>query len=66
MKTTALVRYPNYEACRRRAHRRSMACVCVNAAERRYFLEKLLDAALAAVTTLGVVVILMFSFTVFT
>lgn len=64
MKTTAVIRYPNYAASRRRAHKRSIACILPNAADSRYFLEKLLDAALAAATTLGVVVILMFSFTV--
>ena len=64
MKTTALIRRPNYAASRRRAFIRANASILPNAASRRYFLEKLLDAALAAATTLGVVVILMFSFTV--
>ena len=65
MKTTAVIRYPNYAASRRRAHKRAIACVLPNAAGAGYFLEKLLDAALAAATTLGVVVILMFSFLIF-
>lgn len=66
MKTTALIRRPNYAACRRRAFIRSNACILPNAAGHRYFLEKLLDAALAAATTVGVVAILMFGFTVLT
>ena len=64
MKTTAVIRYPNYAACRRRAQKRSLACILPNAAQASYYLEKLLDAALAAATTLGVVVALMFTFTV--
>ena len=64
MKTTAVIRYPNYAACRRRAQKRSLACILPNAAQARYYMEKLLDTALAAVTTLGVVVALMFSFTI--
>lgn len=65
MKTTAAIRHTNYFACRRRAHNRSIASILPNAATGSYFLEKVLDAALAAATTLGVVVILMFSFVVF-
>lgn len=64
MKTTATIRRPNYAACRRRAFIRSSACILPNAASHRYFLEKFLDAALAAATTVGVVVALMFSFVV--
>ncbi len=65
MKTAALIRRHNYAAFRRRAFIRSNARILPNAAQGRYFLEKLLDAALAAATTVGVVVALMFSFIVF-
>lgn len=65
MKTAALIRRHNYAAFRRRAFIRSNARPLPNAAQGRYFLEKLLDAALAAATTVGVVVALMFSFIVF-
>lgn len=65
MKTTAAIRRPNYAAYRRRAANRVNANVVPNAAQGRYFLEKLLDAALAAATTMAVVVILLFVFTVF-
>lgn len=65
MKNTAVIRRPNYAAARRRSYRRTNACAFPNAANGRYFLEKLLDAALAAVTTMGVVVIFVFIFTVF-
>lgn len=65
MKTAALIRRHNYAAFRRRAFIRANARVLPNAAQGRYFLEKLLDAALAAATTIGVVVALMFSFIVF-
>lgn len=64
MKTTAVIRRPNYAACRRRAYVRANVNAFPNAAKARYFLEKLLDAALAAATTMGVVVILLFIFTV--
>lgn len=64
MKTTAVIRRPNYAACRRRAFLRSNARFLPNAANGRYFLEKLLDAALAAATTIGIVVSLMFLFVV--
>lgn len=65
MKTTAAIRRPNYAACRRRAYVRANANPFPNAAKGRYFLEKLLDAALAAATTVGVAVTLLFMFTVF-
>lgn len=65
MKNTAVIRRPNFAACRRRAFKRSIWSFLPNAAGARYFLEKLLDAALAAATTLAVVVILLFVFTVF-
>ena len=64
MKNTAIIRRPNYAACRRRAFMRSTACILPNAAGYRYFLEKLLDAALAAATTVAVVTALIFSFLV--
>ena len=64
MKATAMIRRINYAACRRRAFIRTNASILPNAAGRGYFLEKLLDAALAAATTVGVVVALMFSFLV--
>ena len=65
MKQTAAIRRPNFAASRRRAYARSNASPFPNAAGARYFLEKLLDAALAAVTTVSVVVIFVFIFTVF-
>lgn len=65
MKHTAIIRRPNYAACRRRALMRSVRNILPNAAGIGYFLEKLLDAALAAVTTLAVVVCLIFVITVF-
>lgn len=65
MKNTAAIRRPNFAACRRRAFVRTNVSAFPNAAKGRYFLEKLLDAALAAATTLSVVVILVFIFTVF-
>ena len=65
MKNTAAVRRPNFAACRRRALLRSVWSLLPNAADARYFLEKLLDAALAAATTVAVVVCLIFIFAVF-
>ena len=65
MKNNAAIRRPNYAACRRRAFLRSAWNFLPNAADLPYYLEKLLDAALAAATTIGVVVILLFVFTVF-
>ena len=65
MKNTAVVRRPNYAAYRRRALLRSVWSFLPNSAGTRYFMEKLLDAALAAATTLAVVVCLIFVFTVF-
>ncbi len=65
MKQSVLLRRPNYAACRRRAHVRSHVSAFPNAAGAGYFLEKLLDSALAAVTTLGVVAIFLYIFTVF-
>ncbi len=65
MKLSAALRRPNFAACRRRAHNRAIASAYPNAAGARYFLEKLLDAALAAVTTLGLVSIFFYVFTVF-
>lgn len=64
MKTTAVIRRPNYAAYRRRAKAYANASVLPNAADSRYFLEKLLDAALAAAVTVAVVVCLIFIFTV--
>ena len=64
MKATAIIRRINYAACRRRAFIRTNANILPNAAGGRYFLEKLLDTALAAATTVAVVVALMFSFLV--
>ena len=64
MKHIAVFRRPNYSACRRRALLRSVRNILPNAAGMRYFLEKLLDAALAAATTLAVVVCLIFVITV--
>ena len=64
MKTAAIIRRHNYAAFRRRAFIRTNAHALPNAAGHRYFLEKLLDSALAAATTIGVVVALMFSFIV--
>ena len=64
MKATAIIRRINFAACRRRAFIRANASILPNAAGGRYFLEKLLDAALAAATTVAVVVALMFSFLV--
>lgn len=65
MKNTAVIRRPNFSACRRRAFLRSIRSFLPNAADTGYFLEKLLDAALAAATTVAVVVILLFVVTVF-
>lgn len=64
MKATAIIRRTNYAACRRRAFIRANASILPNAAKGRYFLERILDAALAAATTVAVVVALMFSFLV--
>ncbi len=65
MKNTAVIRRPNYAACRRRAQNRNIWSFLPNAAGTRYYLEKLLDAALAAATTVAVMVCLIFIFTVF-
>ena len=65
MKNTAVIRHPNYAAYRRRALLRSVWSFLPNAAGIRYYLEKLLDAALAAATTLALVVCLIFIFAVF-
>lgn len=65
MKNTAAYRRPNYAACRRRAMLRSIWSFLPNAANAQYYLEKLLDAALAAATTVAMVVCLIFIFTVF-
>lgn len=65
MKQTAVVRRPNYAACRRRAFRQTIWSFLPNAADIRYYLEKLLDAALAAAVTVAMVVCLIFIFTVF-
>ena len=64
MKAIAIIRRTDYAACRRRAFRRANASFLPNAAGTRYFLEKILDAALAAATTVGVVTALMFTFLV--
>ena len=64
MKNTAAIRRPNYAAYRRRAFIHTNANSFPNAANGRYFLEKLLDTALAAATTVGVVVIMVFVFAV--
>ena len=50
----------NYYTCRRGTARRYP-----NSASRRYFLEKLLDTALAAAITVAVVAILLFLFILF-
>ena len=50
----------NYYTCRR-----STPCRYPNSAGRRYFLEKLLDTALAAAITVAVVAILLFLFILF-
>jgi cytosine/uracil/thiamine/allantoin permease len=60
MKTATAIRIPNYAARRRRC---TVKALFPNAASARYHLGKLLDAALAAATTIGVVVSLMFAFT---
>ncbi|MBR2889660.1 MAG: hypothetical protein IKC09_05230 [Oscillospiraceae bacterium] len=65
MKNTAAIRRPNFAACRRRAYIRTNHNPFPNAARAGYFLEKVLDGALAAATTLAVVVILLFVVTVF-
>ncbi len=65
MKNTVAIRRPNYFAYRRRAFIRSTVCPFPNAAKAGYFLERLLNAAMAAAITVGVVVISMFVFTVF-
>jgi hypothetical protein len=65
MKNTAAIRRPNYAACRHKAFLRSVWSFLPNSAGVRYHLEKLLDAALAAATTVAVVVCLIFVFTVF-
>ena len=65
MKNTATVRRPDFAACRRRAYIQSHRCIFPNAARTGYFLERLLDGALAAATTLGLVVMVIFVFTVF-
>ena len=65
MKNTAIIRRPNYAACRRRAYIKVNSSPFPNAAKAGYFLERILDGALAAATTTAVVVILLFVFTVF-
>lgn len=65
MKQSAVIRRPNYDACRRRAFRKSVWSFLPNAADIGYYLEKLLDAALAAAITIAMVVSLIFIFTVF-
>ena len=60
MKTAPAIRIPNYTTRRRRSNIRALF---PNAASARYHMGKLLDAALAAATTIGVVVSLMFAFT---
>ena len=65
MKNIAVIRRPNFDACRRRGYRRANAYAFPNAAKGGYFLEKLLDIILAAATTVAVVVALMFMFIVF-
>ena len=59
MKTANAIRIPNYTV----RHRRVVRAAFPNAATTRYHIGRLLDAALAAATTLGVVVSLMFAFT---
>lgn len=65
MKTNAIIRRTNFAASRRRAFLRNIWSFLPNAADLRYYLEKLLDAALAAATTIAMVVILIFVLTVF-
>ena len=59
MKTTAIRSYNYYRS------RRPVAARYPNCASRRYMLEKLLDATLAAAITVAVVVIFLFIFLLF-
>lgn len=61
MKTATAIRRPNYAAYRRR---RVCRTAYPNAASVRYHLNRLLDAALAAATTVGLVASLLFAFAV--
>ena len=65
MKNATAVRRPDFAACRRRAYIQTHRCDYPNAAQAGYFLERLLDGVLAAATTLGLVVMVIFMFTVF-
>jgi hypothetical protein len=60
MKTANAIRIPNYAAYRRRA---AVRCAYPNAASLRYHLDKLLETALAGATVVGLVVSLLFAFT---
>lgn len=61
MKSTTAIRRPNYAAY----HRRRVCRVAYpNAAGIRYHLNRLLDVALAAATTVGLVASLLFAFMV--
>lgn len=64
MKNIAVYRRPNYAASRRN-YRRANASPFPNAARTGYYLDRLLDAALAAASTIGVVVTLLYLFVVF-
>ena len=55
----------DFAACRRRAYIQTHRYAFPNAARAGYFLERLLDGVLAAATTLGLVVMVIFVFTVF-
>ncbi len=59
MKTATAIHIPNYAARRRCRIRRA---IYPNAASANYHLSRLLDAALAAASTVGVVVSLLFAF----
>jgi hypothetical protein len=65
MKNATAIRRPDFAACRRRAYIQTHRCIFPNAAGTRYFLERLLDGVLAAATTMGLVVMVIFLFTVF-
>ena len=60
MKNTAIIRRPNYAACRRRAYIKVNSSPFPNAADPHYFIDKLVDGALAVVTSLGTLTILFF------
>jgi hypothetical protein len=59
MKTATAIHIPNYAARRRCRARRA---IYPNAASAKYHLGRVLDAALAAASTVGVVVSILFAF----